>query len=54
LRKLRNQMIHEYIEDVAVLTDALNYGHESVAMLAQAAENMTVHATKLLESSRAG
>lgn len=49
LRKLRNQMIHEYIEDVAVLTDALNYGHEAVAILVQAAEAMTIQATRLLE-----
>lgn len=32
-RKLRNQMIHEYIEDPAILASALQAGHERVPML---------------------
>jgi hypothetical protein len=30
VRKLRNQMVHEYIEDLNVLCSALNAGHEHV------------------------
>lgn len=33
-RKLRNQMIHEYIEDPAILANALQAGHGLVSMLA--------------------
>lgn len=33
LRKLRNQMIHEYIEDPVVLADALEAGHRYVPVL---------------------
>jgi len=32
-RQLRNQMIHEYIEDPAILASALQSGHELVPML---------------------
>ena len=33
IRKLRNQMVHEYIEDPAVLASALQTGHEFVPAL---------------------
>ena len=33
LRQLRNRMIHEYVKDPAVLSDALNSGHAAVPML---------------------
>lgn len=33
LRQLRNQMVHEYIDDLAILLDALNAGHKFVAEL---------------------
>jgi uncharacterized protein YutE (UPF0331/DUF86 family) len=33
MRKLRNQMVHEYIEDNAVLVNALRAGHEFVPTL---------------------
>lgn len=33
LRQLRNRMIHEYVKDPAVLSDALNAGHAAVPML---------------------
>lgn len=39
-RSLRNQMVHEYIEDPAILTDALNSGHERVADLIDTAQRM--------------
>lgn len=37
LRKLRNQMVHEYIEDPHILADALNGGHEAVPILVETA-----------------
>jgi len=40
LRKLRNRMVHEYIEDPEVLAPALQEGHRAVAELAQAARNL--------------
>lgn len=36
-RKLRNQMVHEYIEALEVFADAINLGHERVADLIYAA-----------------
>lgn len=38
LRKLRNQMVHEYIEDPHVLAGALQAGHEHVPSLSQSAD----------------
>lgn len=35
LRDLRNEMIHEYMEDIDKLADALNKGHEHVATLSE-------------------
>ncbi len=32
-RRLRNRMVHEYVEDPALLADALRMGHAQVAML---------------------
>ncbi|MGV6816726.1 MAG: hypothetical protein ACWA44_05575 [Thiotrichales bacterium] len=40
IRKLRNQMVHDYIEDLAVLTDALTTGHEYVPQLTESAAIM--------------
>ena len=40
IRLLRNQMIHEYIEDPEVLAAALQAGHESVRILVAAADRM--------------
>ena len=40
MRKLRNQMVHEYIEDPALLASALQTGHEFVPTLAAVAENL--------------
>jgi hypothetical protein len=40
MRGLRNQMVHEYVEDPAVLTAALQSGHACVPALVTAAENM--------------
>ena len=35
MRRLRNQMVHEYIEDSKVLLDALNMAHEFVSLLVE-------------------
>ena len=40
MRKLRNQMVHEYVEDLAVLASALQSGHDFVPVLANAANNL--------------
>ena len=40
MRKLRNQMVHEYIEDRVILMNALQAGHAFVPVLAQAAETL--------------
>lgn len=40
IRQLRNQMIHEYIEDPEILAKALQTGHEYVEELLNAAQNM--------------
>jgi len=40
IRKLRNQMVHDYIEDLVVLTDALTAGHSYVSQLTQSARQM--------------
>ncbi len=38
IRKLRNQMVHEYIEDPVVLASALQMGHEFVPALVGVAD----------------
>ena len=40
MRNLRNQMVHEYVEDPAVLTSALQSGHSFVSALIAAADKM--------------
>ncbi len=35
LRDMRKQMIHEYMEDIEKLVEALNKGHEFVKMLSE-------------------
>lgn len=39
-RRLRNQMIHEYIDDPAILASALQAGHERVPMLRHMGESL--------------
>lgn len=41
VRQLRNRMVHEYMEDMALLADALQSGHDFVPLLALAAHTMT-------------
>lgn len=40
MRKLRNQMVHEYIEDPIILASALQTGHEFVPTLLQVADRL--------------
>jgi uncharacterized protein with HEPN domain len=40
MRKLRNQMVHEYVEDMAVLASALQTGHDFVPVLINAANKL--------------
>ncbi len=42
LRVLRNQMVHEYMEDLDKLSEALNKGHEHVSMLTEDAARILV------------
>lgn len=41
IRQLRNQMVHEYMEDLALLASALQSGHEFVPVLLGAAQTMS-------------
>jgi hypothetical protein len=47
IRKLRNQMVHEYIEDLAILTSALQAGHAYVPVLIDTAKRLTAQINKL-------
>ncbi|WP_018871331.1 hypothetical protein [Thioalkalivibrio sp. ALgr3] len=40
MRKLRNQMVHEYIEAATTLADALQAGHEFVPTLSAVVDNI--------------
>ena len=40
LRDMRNQMVHEYMEDLEKLANALNKAHEHVGMLSNDAEKI--------------
>jgi hypothetical protein len=48
MRRLRNQMVHEYIEDLAVLTSALRTGHGFVPILVEAARHCVAETRRLL------
>ena len=48
MRRLRNQMVHEYIEDMVVLASALNSGHSFVPALVAAAKRCVAEAQRLL------
>lgn len=53
MRRLRNQMVHEYIEDFAVLTSALSSGHAFVPVLVTAARRCVADAQRLLAAHAA-
>ncbi|SDO29561.1 hypothetical protein [Vreelandella arcis] len=49
LRQLRNQMIHEYIEDTQTLFDALSTAHNNKTVLEQFADKLGGQVWELLE-----
>ena len=51
MRRLRNQMVHEYIEDLAVLASALRSGHTFVPSLVASARRCVAEARRLLQMS---
>ena len=48
MRRLRNQMVHEYIEDLAVLSSALRSGHAFVPALVASARRCVAEAERIL------
>ena len=46
-RKLRNQMVHEYIEDMNILISALKAGHAFVPVLVTTAQRFAEQIAKL-------
>jgi hypothetical protein len=47
MRKLRNQMVHEYIEDMNILISALKAGHAFVPVLLATAQRFAAQIAKL-------
>lgn len=52
MRKLRNQMVHEYIEDLTVFSDALRSGHAFVPTLVATANRLVAEVNRVLLASR--
>lgn len=53
MRKLRNQMVHEYIEDLVILSSALRAGHHYVPTLTRTASKFIEQAQQRLRSAAA-
>ena len=51
IRTLRNQMVHEYIEDLIILSSALNTGHKFVPALVEAAKRLAQQARQRISAS---
>ncbi len=51
MRKLRNQMVHEYIEDLVILCDSLKAGHMFVATLVKTADQFVFQADRRIAAS---
>lgn len=51
IRKLRNQMVHEYIEDLTILSSALKAGHQFVPALVTAANRLVQQARQRISAS---
>ena len=47
-RRLRNKLIHEYIEDMDLLADALASAHEAVPLLLQTARRLAAEVNRYL------
>ena len=52
MRKLRNQMVHAYIEDLAVLSSALRNGHDFVPTLVKSARKCMAEVARLSDPIR--
>ena len=50
-RKLRNQMVHEYIEDLVILCDSLKAGHAFVKTLVKTADQFVTQADSRIAAS---
>lgn len=50
MRQMRNKMVHEYIRDPAVLSDALNAAHEQVPLLVASAQRLLDEARQRLQA----
>jgi hypothetical protein len=50
MRKLRNQMIHEYTEDLTVLSSALQSGYEFVSTLIAAAAKLVEEVERRIQA----
>jgi len=53
MRKLRNQMVHEYIEDLVILSSALRAGHAFVPVLIASAHTFILQAQQRLRAASA-
>ena len=51
MRKLRNQMVHEYIEDLVILCDSLKAGHTFVNTLVKTAEQFVLQSDRRIAAS---
>jgi len=51
IRKLRNQMVHEYVEDMTILSNALNAGHQFVPLLIETAHRLVRQVQQRLSNS---
>jgi hypothetical protein len=51
MRKLRNQMVHEYIEDLVILCDSLKAGHSFVVTLVKTADQFVAQADRRIAAS---
>lgn len=49
MRKLCNQMVHEYIEDLVVLHNALTAGHDFVSTLVDTTERLIGQARQRID-----
>jgi len=51
-RKLRNLLVHEYIEDFSILTDALNSTYKQTSMFVAVANNFIAVASEIIDSKK--
>ena len=51
IRKLRNQMVHEYIEDLVILCDSIKAGHAFVSTLVKTADQFVAQADTRIAAS---